>query len=85
MEDKLPLDRLTALLQGVAPRVELVRSAASGCTLALPETREPLLHVHLLEGPLYLEAQGQVSQVSQPAFWICRADTAHLGRHPASA
>jgi len=36
-----------------------------------------MLHVHLLEGPLQLQANGQTSQVCEPAFWICRADTAH--------
>ena len=77
MEENPQLDRLSALLHGLTPRVELVRGAASGCTLDVPETREPLLHVHLLEGPLRLEAQGKLSQVSQPAFWICRADAAH--------
>ena len=77
MEDRPQLDRLTALLHGVAPRVEHVRVSPSGLTLAIPETQEPLLHVHLLEGLLQLEAQGQLSQVSHPAFWICRGDTAH--------
>ena len=77
MEAETRLDRLSALLHGLAPRVELAYAAATQNTLCLPASRESMLHVHLLEGHLQLEANGLTSQVSKPAFWICRADAQH--------
>ncbi|MDI1273597.1 AraC family transcriptional regulator [Polaromonas sp.] len=89
MRTKLPVsvkpDRLSALLRGLAPRVEMPPRMPEGrgaATLHFAASAEPMLHLHVLSsGSVQLQTPdmgpGAVLLASGPAFLICRADHAH--------
>ena len=74
------LDRLSALLEGVAPRIEVRQPPVATKTLAHEASSEQFLNLYLLTegqvgfsmGPSYLGI------VKGPAVIVCRADVAHL-------
>ncbi len=78
-------DRLSALLLGLAPRVDMspgVPEVHGAATLHFAASAAPMLHLHVLSsGTLQLLTQGAapavVLRASAPAFLICRADQAH--------
>lgn len=78
-------DRLSALLRGLAPRVEMSPGPPEGrgaATLHFAASAAPMLHVHVLSsGTVELQTRGAgpgaVLLASAPAFLICRADQAH--------
>ncbi len=96
MDAPTKLDRLSALLQGLAPRVTLAAPAplgaepgtatnTSSATRAWPAVAGPQLHLHVLDNQeVQLQAHGLTRTVCGPAFWLCRGDTAHA-IHAASA
>ncbi|ABE46071.1 transcriptional regulator, AraC family [Polaromonas sp. JS666] len=73
------LDRLSALLEGLAPRVEMMRPVPGAAALSLAATPGQLLYLHLVaQGGVRLSVPGQDPvAVPAPAIVICRADTAH--------
>lgn len=73
------LDRLSALLEGLAPRVEVMRPVPGAAALSLAATPGQLLYLHLVaQGGVRLSVPGQDPvAVTAPAIVICRADTAH--------
>lgn len=84
------LDRLSALLAGLEPRVEALPANEAGLR-HFAASGEALLHLHLLaRGPVRLRVDSQPDVlVDGPALIICRADKAHEielpGAQPASA
>ncbi len=73
------LDRLTALLHGLAPAFDVLRPDADTGSGALPSGEaDHALHLHLLtSGEARLRMAGApVRQVSAPAVVVCRADRA---------
>lgn len=79
MKSTSRLDRLSALLAGLAPRV-LVRQAPAGMArLDFAAEAEPFLHLHLLaEGEMRLEIPWAGSiVVAAPGIVVCRSDAAH--------
>lgn len=79
MNSPIRLDRLSALLEGLAPRVEVMRAEIGTSTVSFEATSRQLLYLHLV-------AQGEVRlsvphedfvTVTAPAIVICRADRAH--------
>lgn len=77
MQVETRLDRLSALLQGLAPRVQLLRSKLGQSSASFDASGEALLRVHVFDEPMQLSALGRTTHTQAPAFWICRADTAH--------
>ena len=73
------LDRLSALLAGLAPRVRVSLAPAEIVSLTVAAEAAPCLHLYLLaEGHLRLELPSTASQLLQaPCILVCRADTAH--------
>lgn len=73
------LDRLSALLNGLAPRVEVVRPQPEHPVLSWSAVASPLLHMHLImDGSFELGLNGTVAQpVQGPAIVLCRGDMAH--------
>ncbi|MFZ2268049.1 MAG: AraC family transcriptional regulator [Azonexus sp.] len=73
------LDRLSALLAGLAPRVRVSRAPADIACLTVAAEPAPCLHLYLLaEGQLRLELPATASQMLlAPCIAVCRADTAH--------
>ncbi len=73
------LDRLSALLQGLAPRVEVVRPAEDCQVLTIEPSAQRLLHLHLATtGALQLGLAGEEARrIEAPAIIVCRADTRH--------
>lgn len=79
MSTKNRLDRLSALLGGLAPRVEVIRPGLAPETLAFPAevSRGLWLHV-VLAGEVELrDAINRVTAAPAPALLVCRADQAH--------
>jgi len=79
MTSPIRLDRLSALLEGVAPRVTVLQTEIGTSSVTFGPSSRQLLH-------LYLVAQGQASlsiphatclTINAPAIVVCRADTAH--------
>lgn len=73
------LDRLSALLAGLAPRVEVAQSPAGLSNLKVDADPVPFLHLHLLTAGqirLQIEAGGSLL-VDTPSIVVCRSDTAH--------
>jgi AraC-like DNA-binding protein len=70
------LDRLSALLQGLAPRAQLLRHEP-GPGANFDACGEALLRVHVFDQPMQITVLGRTTHTQPPAFWICRADTAH--------
>lgn len=74
------LDRLSALLEGVSPRIEVTHPEADACVIIRKATAEQCLHLYLLiEGKVSLSvAQSEHSTIDAPAIIVCRADTPHV-------
>lgn len=71
------LDRLSALLHGLAPRAQLLRSQPGLSCVSFEASGETLLRVHVFDEHMQLSARGHTTHALAPAFWVCRADTAH--------
>lgn len=73
------LDRLSALLTGLAPRVEVIRAAPEHPLLTWGVVAPPLLHMHLImDGGFELSVNGAVAvPVQGPAIVLCRGDMPH--------
>lgn len=73
------LDRLSDLLNGLAPRVEVVRPQPEHSVLSWSAVAPPLLHLHLvMDGSFELRVSGTVAlPVQGPAIVLCRGDMAH--------
>lgn len=74
------LDRLSALLVGLAPRVAVHQAVLVDGALQMPATTGPLLHLHLVtQGVVSLHTAGAPApvQVVAPALVVCRGDRAH--------
>lgn len=82
------LDRLSALLAGLAPRVRVSQAPTDITRLSVAAEPAPCLHLYLLaEGELRLELPARAEQaLVAPCIVVCRADTAHalLGGPPAA-
>jgi len=73
------LDRLSALLEGLAPRVQVSLPAVGVTRLSVAAEASPFLHLHLLaegEMRLQLPSTGGVD-LAAPCIVVCRSDTAH--------
>ena len=79
MSTETRLDRLSALLEGLAPRVQVMRPGNAPETLAFPAEASRGLWLHVvLEGTVELrDAHGRATTAQAPALLICRADQAH--------
>lgn len=71
------LDRLSALLLGLAPRAQLLRPQPGKCSTTFDACGETLLCVHVFDRPIQVTALGFTTHTQTPSFWICRADTTH--------
>ncbi|UCV09908.1 AraC family transcriptional regulator [Dechloromonas denitrificans] len=73
------LDRLSALLAGLAPRVRVGRPPADSARLDIAAEAAPCLHLYLLaEGEMALELPSITHHALQaPCIVVCRADAAH--------
>ncbi|MBU1236813.1 MAG: AraC family transcriptional regulator [Gammaproteobacteria bacterium] len=80
MKNTPRLDRLSALLEGVAPRVEVSRPEADACAIVGEASARQFLHLYLIaEGTVCLrEAREKSRTVETPAIVVCRADAAHV-------
>ncbi|WP_265942750.1 AraC family transcriptional regulator [Dechloromonas sp. A34] len=80
------LDRLSALLEGLAPRVEVNLPPAGIARLDFAAEPSPFLHIHLLaEGEIRLQLWSSASIALQaPCIVICRSDIAHALETPAA-
>lgn len=73
------LDRLSALLEGLAPRVEVAQHERGVSTVTVDTSVAQFLHLHLLAyGQMRLHIPSTESIViDAPAIVVCRADAAH--------
>lgn len=73
------LDRLSALLEGLAPRVTVERVQGKGPLLAFEASPLPFLHLHLLSaGRMRLKVAGACdTELEAPGIVVCRSDLAH--------
>lgn len=72
------LDRLTALLTGLMPRVDIGHSGALVEPAAVPAAAADHLHVHLLvAGTVSFDAPAGRQTLAAPAIAVFRADQAH--------
>lgn len=73
------LDRLSALLNGLAPRVEVTRPQPLHPALTWDAVAPPILHMHLImEGGFELSVNSAVVlSIQGPAIVLCRGDRAH--------
>ena len=73
------LDRLSALIEGLAPRVEISRPQQGFKELSFAASTESMLHLHLVvAGHVALDAPPlEVLAAAAPAIVICRADITH--------
>lgn len=70
-------DRLSALLDGIAPRMTVLPAATALCS-TLPASPQPLLYLHLLlEGELNVLLDGQSTLLHGPAIMVCQGRQAH--------
>jgi AraC-like DNA-binding protein len=81
------LDRLSALLQGLAPRVEVIRPQPGADARVFTAEVPHLLYLHLVAtGRVNLQlAAGESTTIQGPAIAICRADTSHTLRSASPA
>lgn len=81
------LDRLSALLEGLAPRVQVTLPPAGIASLNFATEAPPFLHIHLLaEGEMRLQLRSAASlAVPAPCIVVCRSDTAHRLETPSAA
>jgi AraC-like DNA-binding protein len=79
MSHTVHLDRLSALLGGLAPRVEMMRRDHADGPMRFTDAPAHMLWLHLvLNGCVQLEVEGAEPMfVTAPAIVICRAGTAH--------
>lgn len=79
MTNKPRLDRLSVLLGGLAPKVEVVHPDISMGAISFEATSELLLHIHVItQGQICLSLLRTASTlISAPTIVICRADVAH--------
>ena len=77
------LDRLSALLGGLAPRVEVMRPGRDHGALQFPAEASRGLWLHLvLAGSVALRSADQhITLAEAPAMVICRADAVHALTH----
>tara|TARA_R110001583_G_scaffold24563_3_gene89965 strand:+ start:666 stop:1574 length:909 start_codon:yes stop_codon:yes gene_type:complete len=73
------LDRLSALIDGLAPRVGVMRPRSGLSTLSFDATQASRLHLHLIaQGDIRLQTQADPdARANAPAIVVCRADIAH--------
>ncbi len=73
------LDRLSALLAGLAPRIRVGLPPPAIARLDVVAEKNPCLHLYLLtEGEMSFALASTASQALQaPCIVVCRADTAH--------
>lgn len=73
------LDRLSALLDGVAPRVDVTQPAVDTRTLVPEASGEQFLHLYLVtEGQVgFSVARGHIRIVKAPSVIVCQAAVAH--------
>jgi len=81
------LDRLSALMEGLAPRVTISQPQQGTQELLFTASAEPMLHLHLVvAGCVVLHAPSlAMLEVAGPAIVVCRADIAHALHANASA
>lgn len=74
------LDRLSALLEGVAPRIEVMHLDADTAALVAEASNEQFLHLYLvIEGQVgFGPVRGPVETVEAPSVIVCRADAPHV-------
>ena len=74
------LDRLSALLEGVAPRVEVTRLDVDTHAVVVEASSEQFLRLYLVtEGQVgFSIAQGQIRIVKAPSIIVCRANVANV-------
>ncbi len=73
------LDRLSALLDGLAPRIEVTQPAAGISKLSIDASVGPFLYLHLLTaGQMRLRIPPSIGMtLNAPCIIVCRSDTAH--------
>ena len=73
------LDRLSALLAGVAPRIEVTQADEGAQAFAVAASDKQILHLYLLtEGEVGFGVAGSMARiVKAPSVIVCRADVAH--------
>lgn len=73
------LDRLSALLEGLAPRVEVTQPAVGLSTITVEASIGQFLHLHLIaQGQIRLRIpQVDCVTINAPAIVVCREDTPH--------
>lgn len=70
-------DRLSALLEGIAPRMAVLPAAAGLCS-TLPASPRPMLYLHLLlQGELTVVLDGQATVLQGPAIVVCQGSQKH--------
>ncbi len=73
------LDRLSALLQGVAPRVEVCAPTDRPASLTQPSGEQALNLYLIVEGGIgFGTAPGQCLTIDAPAVIVCRTDLPHV-------
>lgn len=79
MNNSARLDRLSALLQGLAPRVEVIQPRIVVSPIAFDASSRQFLYLHLIpQGQVRLRVpQGDCRTITGPAIVVCRADTTH--------
>lgn len=79
MQAATHLDRLSALLAGLAPRVQVSRPMAAASRLDVAADAAPGLHLYLLAaGKMALESTSTVRhELQAPCIAVCRADLPH--------
>jgi len=81
------LDRLSALLEGLAPRVQVSLPPAGIAALNFAAEPAAFLHIYLLaegEMRLQLRSPGRIA-LHAPCIVVCRSDTAHGLEAPSAA
>lgn len=80
------LDRLSALLEGLAPRVQVKLPPAGFASLDFAAEAPSYLHIHLLaEGEMRLQLRSPASiALHAPCIVVCRSDTAHALKTPSA-
>lgn len=79
------LDRLSALLEGLAPRVQVNLPPAGIARLNFAAEAPPFLHIHLLaEGEMRLHPGSASLTLQAPCIVVCRSDTAHALETPSA-
>lgn len=79
MNTKPRLDRLSALLEGLAPRISVTQPAVNQTCIEIAASAQAALHLHLLAGGEMVLTTAQAGRVNitGPAIVVCRADLPH--------